>query len=159
VIKALINGKVSYRGLACTITAENLPPELPVESGARVAVGDQPRREYYALIFGLFILIGGLAVGWVVYLVLTLAPPINPLNVACIILSGVFAFVSLIMGIFASLMEATETFRPTKHFAIPIEIGGPYIRLPRGGRFSTFRMASREIRVNVQVPGARCCGE
>lgn len=139
VIKALIQGKVSYRNLTCTITAENLPPDLPIESGARVAVGNEPRREYASLTTGLLLLIGGLATAWVLYLVFTLAPSVNPINVVCIILAAILALFSLGIGALGFLAEATDAFRPVKHFAIPIEIGGPYIQLPRSKGFSAFR--------------------
>ena len=122
ILKALVNGKISYSKLACTIIADNLPPTLKINDNAKITVGEKPERNYDDVVAGIVAVLAGGAVAWVLHLLITLAAPVNPLNVIAGILTGICGLLVLMSGIAAIVFDGIPAIRPRRHFSMPEEL-------------------------------------
>jgi len=60
-VKVVADGRMNISGIKCTITAENLPPKIDIESAAGVNIGPKESRDLVLLLpAGLLVLIGAI---------------------------------------------------------------------------------------------------
>jgi hypothetical protein len=149
VLKVIVTGNVAYRDLSWTINAENLAPDIAVESDERVVISRQPWRDYgaailaigltflhrprkgyrgatIALVSMLLLLMVGLSMIWALYLLIFIdfGVSFNAINVTALGICLVVGFIAALIGLIGAVSTIVSLFRPYKYFPIPLQAEG-----------------------------------